>query len=768
MLKSMTWTLMIGLFLSAPAFSQPAGDGTKTQYEKVCQQLKKLKAGPRGAEVKDLVLKRDAATITLSEGQMFLCSDIDGFSCAAVFKGKGNIVFVPPTKVERQQIARFYQNDSINRDFSELFLLCADGTMEELDRKLKFGPLTISEDFGSAADEAVKYITYNSVLKGDYCEPEIMKTILGKQPNGLFYAHIKGPGNQAAEIFELDPYSFEEVEFYKSIKEATLTTYRLDLISKFHWQADSLKTEKEKIRKSLSILNYKMDCLISGEKRMDVVCRLVIKSHHADSRWLNFYLASQWCAGVEADSVSWAGLGPAEFYKGKELDDMWVRSPHPLASGQVCTLTVFYHGDLMERFQNWVYIKSSSGWYPYAGESNRALFDVTYHYPSKFKFISVGDQISSDTVDAIVNSRWVTSTPVQFFTFNMGYFKETKIINDSIPPVTILTSDEIRMDEKQVGADVANSLAFFQKVYGECPASRLCAAQYPFGGGVAFPGLINLAWYSFKNNLYNKYQSYQEVLRSHEVAHQWLGYGVSHDSYHDQWLSEGLSEFSGLWYMQNALKDNENYFKWFKEYRDDIINNRKYLLGDGKGSGPIWLGRRNITSETFEDNAVITYKKGAWVIQMLRNMLIDLNTMKEDKFIGMMRDYYATYRDSLVSTEQFRKIAEKHLWMDMGWFFDQWVYGTDIPNYKYCYTTSKTPDGKFRVTLKVRQEEVSPDFMMYIPLLVDFGEKRQARLRVLVKGPLTELELPLMPLKPKDIEFNPYQSVLCRQDKESF
>lgn len=767
MLKRMTVSLIMGLLMSGSAFSQSNDGRPKTHYEKVHRQLKELKAQASGAAVKDLVLQRDAATFTLKEGQLFLCDPIDGFGCAAVFKGKGNMVFVPPSKIERQQIARFYENDSINRDFSEMFLLFADGTMEELKRQLKFDSPGDPGGQGSLINEAVKYLTYNSVLKGDYCDPEIMKTILEKRTNGLFYAHVQGPGYSLPEMFELNPFDLEETEFYKGVKYTTLNTYDRDLISKFHWLADSLEPGKD-AREPAGILSYRLDCGVSGEKRLDAACRMEVISNLDNNQWLYFYLTSGYDAEVEIDSLTLPGGQKPEFYKGKETTVFWVKAPKALSSGQICTLNLFYHGNIMERFQNWAYVKSPSGWYPSTGLSNLSMFDVTYHYPSKFRFISVGDLVASDTTEDIVNSRWTVPRPVQFFTFNMGYFKEKKITNDSIPPVTILTSDEIRMDDKQVGADVANSLAFFQKVYGECPSSRLCAAQYPFGGGVAFPGLINLAWYSFKNNLNNRYQNYQEVLRAHEVAHQWWGYGVDHRTYHDQWLSEGLSEFSGLWYMQAALKENDRYFKWFKEYRDDIINNRKYLMGDGKGSGPIWLGRRNITSETLEDNAVITYKKGAWVIQMLRNMLIDLNTMKEDRFIGMMRDYYATYRDSLVTTEQFKKMVEKHNGMDMGWFFDQWVYGTEIPGYKYCYSSDQTPDGKYRVKLKVRQENVSSDFKMYVPLLIDFGENRQARLRVLVSGPLTELELPLMPLKPKNIEFNPYQSVLCRQDKEIF
>lgn len=766
MLRNAALALAFLMLTGGRAFSQSTGDGSKTQYEKIYRQLKTLQAGPRGAQIKDLVLKRDAVTITLSEGRLYLCNPIDGFSCAAVFKGKGNIVFVPSSRVERQQIARFYKNDSLNQEFTGLFLMFADGTMDELNRKLKFEPLKGSEDFGPVIDEAMNYITYNYGLKGDYCSPVIMKTLLEKQPNGLFYAHLRAPDDHFPEIFLLNPFSFEEVEFYRDTKMSTMVGFRKDLISKFHWQADSLENGKE-VREPVSILSYKLDCRVSGEKRIDMDCQMEVRSNLDRNQWLYFTLSSGFDTGVEIDSLVLPDGRKPEFYKGKETSHFWVQLPQNLAKGQVCTLGVFYHGNIMEHFQNWVFIKSSAGWYPGTDVANKASFDVTYHYPAKFKFISVGDLVASDTADETVNSRWITRQPVQFFTFNMGFFTENKIANDSIPPVTIMTSDEIRMDSKQVGTDVAGSLVFFQRVYGECSAQRLCAAQYPFGGGVAFPGLINLSWYTFSTS-HPKYQNYDQILRAHEVAHQWWGYGVDHDTYHDQWLSEGFSEFSGLWYMQTALKDNKNYFKWFKEYRDNIINNRKHVLLNGRASGPIWLGRRNITSETGEDNEVITYEKGAWVIQMLRNMMIDLNTMKEDKFTGMMRDYYATYRDSLVTTEQFRKVAEKHAGMDLGWFFDQWVYGTEIPSYKYCYSSSLTPEGKYRVTFKVRQEEVSPDFMMYVPLLIDFGENRQARLRVLVKGPLTELELPLMPLKPKKIEFNPYQSVLCRHEQKDF
>ncbi|MDO9067349.1 MAG: M1 family aminopeptidase [Deltaproteobacteria bacterium] len=788
MWKRMTLALILGLLMSVPVFSQPSGGGSKTQYEEVYRQLKELKAGPRGAQVKDLVLKRDVATITLSKGQLFLCQPIDGFGCAAVFKGKGNIVFVPPVKIEREQIARFYQSDSINRDFSEMFLIFADGTLEEFNGKLKYETTAKPEEFGSVIDEAVNYLTYNYGLNGDYCDPEIMKTILEKRPNGLFYAHLKGPGYQTPEMFEINPYTSEEVKFYKNAKEGGLVGYHRDLISQFHWQADSQETETGKIREPLSILSYKMDCRLSGEKRMDVSCRMETKSLIENSQWIYFDIASKWCAGVEVDSVFWQGAGQAEYYKGKELYKLWVKAPKPMGRGQLCTLTVFYHGDFMDRTGNWIYLTSSIGWYPQAQTRNKSGFDVTYHCPSKFDLVSVGDMASTEEKGDIRTTRCVSKKPVRNFTFNVGFFDKYKINDDRIPPVTILSTEMGQSDlqkvnqvlnrfsyhvsgisgknmKKQIGSDVANSMAFFQETYGTCPIDNFYALECFTSGGEAFPGLINLSLFTYYNS---GTDGSDEMLRAHEVAHQWWAFGVDYRTYHDRWLSEGLAEFSGLWYMQTALKDNTKYFKWFEDYRDDILNNRKFLLGSGKQAGPVWLGTRNWTSETEGDYGIIVYQKGAWVIHMLRNMMIDLNTMKEGKFTGMMRDYYSTYRDSLVTTEQFRKVVEKHNGMDMGWFFDQWVYGTEIPSYKYCYSARQTPEGKYRVTLKVRQEGVSPDFMMYVPLLVDFGENRQARLRVLIKGPLTELELPLMPLPPKNIELNPYQSVLCQQNREDF
>ncbi len=100
--------------------------------------------------------------------------------------------------------------------------------------------------------------------------------------------------------------------------------------------------------------------------------------------------------------------------------------------------------------------------------------------------------------------------------------------------------------------------------------------------------------------------------------------------------------------------------------------------------------------------------------------------------------------------------------MDMGWFFDQWIVGTALPTYEYAYRVTAQDEGEFLVSLQVRQEGVPEDFRAYMPIYVDFGEGRFARLRVVLTGRDSQFDLPAMSLRPREIRLNDMESVLCR------
>jgi len=73
-----------------------------------------------------------------------------------------------------------------------------------------------------------------------------------------------------------------------------------------------------------------------------------------------------------------------------------------------------------------------------------------------------------------------------------------------------------------------------------------------------------------------------------------------------------------------------------------------------------------------------------------------------------------------------KQIVEKHITKEMDidgnkkmdWFFDEWVYGMEMPNYRFDYQLSA--DGN--LSGKITQSNVSNKFVMRVPVYVDFGK----------------------------------------------
>jgi aminopeptidase N len=272
--------------------------------------------------------------------------------------------------------------------------------------------------------------------------------------------------------------------------------------------------------------------------------------------------------------------------------------------------------------------------------------------------------------------------------------------------------------------------------------------------------MVHLSWVTFQNT---SRSGEDEVFRAHEVAHQWWGIGVDFTSYHDQWLSEGFASFSGLWYLQSSTGKSDKYFDLLRQYRASI------LLREGE-PGPISLGYRVFAAKDDDQNdyQTVVYKKGAWVVHMLRVLTLDLPTMNEDRFGGIMREFYQSFQGRRASTDDFRQVVERHVKTDMRWFFDQWVDGTAIPTYRVSSTTVPADGGQFQVKLKVKQESVPDGFQMYVPVTLELGKDQLFRFRVKVKGPVSEITLPAVPAKPKSIKFNDLEGVLAEVKNESW
>src|SRR5208283_4292036 len=131
----------------------------------------------------------------------------------------------------------------------------------------------------------------------------------------------------------------------------------------------------------------------------------------------------------------------------------------------------------------------------------------------------------------------------------------------------------------------------------------------------------------------------------------------------------------------------------------------------------------------------LIYPKGAFVLHMLR-MMMWTPQEKDVGFSAMRGDLVNTYRDKPATTEDFQRIVEKHMTksMDlthngkMDWFFDEWVRGTELPDYAFTYTLEKTPEGKVLLSWTLRQSNVSDGFQMPVPIYLEMANKQFAKL----------------------------------------
>ena len=781
---------------STPVSSHAAPGPAAERYEPVFDELRHvLPRGDRVATVRHLTLRRDVIQFQLEDGDLFATSPVAGRTIAVVFVGHGSVSFAPPLRIERGELKRVTGDSVVNAPISAAAFVFTDSTLVELERAAAFHGGGGGDRASGVLHDAIDHLVDDRRI----VQPTLMADLLNGDTNGFFYAHVKRERGEDL-MFVVDPADEEPTQLLRGGREGE----KIQVVAEFGRAADQNDTTAEvpETRDPFRLAASRVEATIANGLGFSASATLRIAARHAGARWVRFRLFSE----LTVDSVSTPGGGALTFSRFKQDPDLWVRLNAAPQVGDTLAVRVVYHGDLIGyrsvteqvlrgaplRIRNqlpsavdrWLYVKTPTTWFPRYGHL-AADVDLTFHAPKRYRLASIGRLVDSHTDGDVATTHWVSLRPADQVCFSLGNFDEFRITDPRIPPVTVHTNsdghrqidklflamrDQLGVNnalvskflsqpapEQDVGADVANSLAFFTRVYGPPLFDHYYAAEIPFSYGEAFPGLIYLSVWTFQAA---GDSGYEEIFRSHEMAHQWWGIGVEPAGYRDAWLSEGFAEFSGLWYMQVILRDNDKFFKHLKHWRSAIHARRA-------DAPPIGIGWR-AEQLNGRDYTLMTYHKGAWVLHMLRNLMLNLRTMDEDAFIATMRDFYGRYRGRRASTRDFQRVVERHIGVDMTWFFDEWIQNTAIPTYVLSWHADSAQNGHYTLRLRVRQEDVPDDFMMPVPLKIGFADTAMhALVRIKVAGPVTDVTLDL-PAEPKVLELNPLESVLANVKEESW
>ncbi len=467
---------------------------------------------------------------------------------------------------------------------------------------------------------------------------------------------------------------------------------------------------------------------------------------------------------------------------GDDFHEPWVTIalPRAVAPGERFVLEIAYEGELVERLRSarGYLLKDTVHWIPMHLDNRRSLLHLTYRIPEGLQIASGMRRVDERVADGTRIAEWVSDEPIRGMAFSLGRFDVTTVDEPGRLPITVY---ENRYEtgfapgnlEKTI-EDLEGSIRFYTDYFGPYPYRALNATEIVTYTGQAFPGLVLLSFQAFGR----LNTGVAEHFRAHEVAHQWWGAAVHWEDYRDQWISEGFSHYAAALYVLAALDDADQFQDILDAWRLDVLGEVNVGQGtglvhfgvrpevirrsDGHESGPVVVGYRLNSSETPVDYQLLAYEKGAFILHMLRMMLADLETGDDTRFRDLMRRFVRDHRQRPASTRTFETAVTRAFGEPMDWFFDQWVYGVDVPTYRPDLRTTRLLDRPSPYVLHgtIRQEDVPDTFRMPVPIRVEFAGRAPEVYRVLVDAETVDVEIPL-PAEPTDVEFNWRHAVLA-------
>jgi aminopeptidase N len=226
-------------------------------------------------------------------------------------------------------------------------------------------------------------------------------------------------------------------------------------------------------------------------------------------------------------------------------------------------------------------------------------------------------------------TEWRMDQPVRRVGFTAGYFKiktdTTKIENgNNVGLEYYKERDAADPTSPFVLSELGNGVRYFTTLFGPYPYSRISAINVSTPYTENFPTILVLP------RVYDSASSVGGYLfRGREIAHQWWGNFIPWRSYRDQWLDEGLAQYSGLLYTRVRDSDSDEEYLISLMY-NELLGPPGTLTGIGAGHladvGPIIMGRRLSTRETLDAWDALVRDKGALVLRMLNFLFSDPST----------------------------------------------------------------------------------------------------------------------------------------------
>ncbi len=715
--------------------------------------------------VVDLNFSKEDIRVYFTSGYLIFAKPVNGVRTSALFTadvegGDAELLLLPPIRSERLSLANFTESPNLNQHFKSALLIFSDNTGDELLGKLTSSAAKRAPEMGAMLADKWTPVARN--LTASFQVRLVADTLNSQRASGFFYMTVGGTQLGNFDVF-YDPNAEENILVGQIAQRKNVSFF--DVWTSFPSRS-RLKSETAP-SPDMKLENFRIEATLDADLKMTAVTRVTGTPLRPLGRAVSF-LISQKMQVLEAKVDG----QPAEVFQKDSFrsnlinangnEQFLVVTPADLEPGKPHEFEIRHAGTVITKAGDQVFFVGSRGnWYP-RRSLDFARYDLTFRYPKELSLVANGEVVEDHTEGNLQITRRNTTTPIRFAGFNLGVYKSVSVAHDPyrvtvyanrrlesalLPKPMPSAPDQIALSRSRVpnpsasmvqpppvpnplarlqdlATNIAAALDFMAAQFGPPPIKSLLVAPIPGGFGQGFPGLLYLSTLAYLDpsqrpaGARDRIQEtfFSEMLDAHEVAHQWWGNLVVARSYQDAWLMEALANYSALLYIEKK-KGPRAVETLLDDYRNHLLikeQNGKTL----ESAGPITWGYRLQSSAAPDAWHYITYEKGAWVMHMLRRKLGD------DRFMAMLRALCERYRYKPVTTDQFQKLAAEFLPPhssdpDLASFFENWVYGTGIPQISMTYAVRG-----LKVTGSVVQSGVSEDFTARVPIEVQVGRQR--------------------------------------------
>ena len=228
-------------------------------------------------------------------------------------------------------------------------------------------------------------------------------------------------------------------------------------------------------------------------------------------------------------------------------------------------------------------------------------------------------------------------------------------------------------------------------------------------------------------------------LLANTIAHQWWGSEVSPRTANDAWITNGMSRYGELMYVENESGKNA-----MKAAIQDVS-------AGALAYDTIPLSSVSRLSPFSPEFQSMSLEKGAMIFHMLRWEIGD------KAFLATLKGALSQYTDSSMRAADFEKVAEAQSQQQLTAFFAQWVDGTGAPQFNNKYAVYRLGNNKgFRTIGEIGQD--LDLFRMPVELRIETDGKTEIK-KIEVVGTNTQFVVDTFG-RPRHISIDPDSWVL--------